>query len=548
MQTESRPQRRLRHGRPAGVRAAAWKIHLALAAVLVATAAIPPCVARAIILGILAAASPALLLRSKWGASEYIGVSAALAMIFWPAAAVLAFATHTIPWVAWLPAVVASVACAFEWRSGRAVRFVSGPADRAAAAFALALAIPVAAVSLSNGPFVTPQGEPAYEARSWFSSDSFYLFSLAQASLERRTYPPENPFYPGAANCYPSLMHCGLGVIASTGTGLCARDCWRFFTAFALLCAPLWVVALLRRAGNLRAGNHAYLAAAAAGCLFLARPDFFVAIQSQALALPVLLLVLWALGPPRGALTIRRSGPPWHSHWCLCCRTPSPRQRRLALICVEAVRKLGHRRGRPAAITAFAAVAALAALYLRHEPKPVCCAPPGRAGAAGIRKSLAVSRRMDRPDAGPGWNRGMDGTAHPVACGGSGCNCPCRHRLCAPRAPARRPRGIVVRALQRAAFLVPCHGRGNAGAVVRIQTHGVGGDGGHRGVPAARPRRQPPRHHRPGVRRSRTSRARPSLAPSPPCEPKRRPMPRFNPTWVPGCPRSPAGRHWLPSP
>jgi hypothetical protein len=364
MATDSLPQSRHRHREPPKVWVLAWKVHLALAGALTLLALAPPCVARACALGILAAASPALLLRNKWGASEYIGVSAALAMVFWPAAAMLAFATHTVPLVAWLPAAFAGVSCALEWRSGRAVRFASGPADRAAAAFALALAIPIAAVSLSNGPFVTPQGEPAYEARSWFSSDSFYLFSLAQASQERRAYPPENPFYPGAANCYPSLMHCGLGVIASTGTGLCARDCWRFFPGFALLCAPLWIIALLRRAGRTNAARSAPLAAAAAACLFLARPDFFIAIQSQAVALPVLLLVLWSLGPPGGAPSIRRIGPAFAFAVVLVLSHSITSAAALALIVMEALRYATHYRERRAGIAAVAALLALAALYI----------------------------------------------------------------------------------------------------------------------------------------------------------------------------------------
>ncbi len=288
---------------------AAWRVHAGMAVLLALLAILPAGTMRACALGILAGVSPALCLRKRWSACEWIGVSAAVAPVFWVAAAALSFRAPALPLVAWFPSVTALVLCLSAGIRGSRVRFTSGDQDRAAIVFTLLLAVPVTMVALSNGPFVSQGGSPGYEARSWFSSDSFYLFALAQSALERQAYPPENPFFPGTPNRYPSWIHCGLAAVASLGSGVCAVDCWRFFPFFALAGAPLWVFAGVRRSGRNRLPGTARVAAACAFCALVARPDFLIAIHSQAMALPVLLLLLWVLGPPRGPFSARRHIP-----------------------------------------------------------------------------------------------------------------------------------------------------------------------------------------------------------------------------------------------
>ncbi|MBC8102584.1 MAG: hypothetical protein H7Z41_08350 [Cytophagales bacterium] len=267
---------------------AAAPFHFSLALLLAAAVFLPASPCRMLLLGLLSGLSPLLAVRKRWGLSEFVLVSPQASLVLW---SLLAIPALKLGAFAAVPAVVAAVLGERARRDRRTLTLEFGVSDAAGFLTFCAMLIPVLTVFAANGM----QGGHFF-ARGWFARDSFYLFALAQESLERGGWPAENPFVAGVANFYPSLLHVTLGALAAQ-SGLPAAQAILILSPLALATSlPLLVVAACR-AADLRSGIWTVLLAliGAAGLFFL-RPDLFIYPQTQAYLLGWLALVLWLWG------------------------------------------------------------------------------------------------------------------------------------------------------------------------------------------------------------------------------------------------------------
>jgi hypothetical protein len=264
---------------------------------LAVAALLPQGAVRLFVFTILTGLAPALCLRRRWRVTELATVAPTLSLLLWPLLTLGCWAAGA-PWaLRWLPGLVAlAIALASLRNRGRRTFVSLTPADTAAVALVLVVALPVTAVFSVNGP-ARQGGEDVYLMRNWVAADSCYLFALTQEAVERRAYPPENPHLAGVGNYYPSLAHCGLAGLTMQGDDTAPFALWQIGPLIHLATAALLFHAILRRFSP-RTTRRGILAAL--GCAFafiLVRPDLFLYPQTQSFVFGFLFLLIWLLGP-----------------------------------------------------------------------------------------------------------------------------------------------------------------------------------------------------------------------------------------------------------
>jgi len=277
-----------------------------LAAVL-ATAALAP--VGPFRMALFAAASgigPFSMVRSRWRASELLMAPLGMSLLLWAVLGMILGRPPLRGLAPWAPTVVAAGLAVVARRWPRRIELELSALDAAPMLAAGLAAIPIAMVFAHNGP----QGDQ-YVAREWFTHDSFYLFGLAQESIERGGWPPENPFLAGVANYYPSFLHVGLGALARQGDPTVAFSIVWLAPFFLVASVGLWVVACVRVTDTRSLGTAALTSAVAlvgvAGA-FALRPDLFSYPHTQAFALGWLALMLWLGADPLDSASTAAAG------------------------------------------------------------------------------------------------------------------------------------------------------------------------------------------------------------------------------------------------
>jgi hypothetical protein len=285
---------------------AAWHspAFVAAALVLLAMATAGALTARAWLLTLATGLALALPLRRVWSPIELLGVSVALMQVFWGCcfwAVARLGVPDNIRWVA----VAAAFIGVLRRATQRAPRWRVGTLDVWALVLMAIGAAMVFAVQSANGIADTTGGR-VYRAASWYSRDAFYAFSLAEMARARLKWPNENPFFAGVPNYYPALAHLGLAGIAQIAHQRVAIVAGSVLPMVHLATLALLPFAVARATTVSWTPAAASVAGPAAIWFVLQRPDLFVFPQTNSLVAPLLILLIWLLGPRPGLIGTTR--------------------------------------------------------------------------------------------------------------------------------------------------------------------------------------------------------------------------------------------------
>jgi len=257
----------------------------ALTAILLAVAALPASPTRALLFVAVAGLPPLLSVRRSWHLLELCAAPPAAALVLFALAGALLGPRS--PLLPFLPGLLAAALAANATRERPRVTVQLGIADAAAGLAAGLWLWPLMRVFRRNGLH-----RAVYLARTWFNHDSFYLFSLAEESIQRNGFPADNPFIAGVANYYPSLLHVGLGSLSAQSGAPAAIGVLPLVQLLLATSPVLCLFAVWRCAGKpSRLGGAALLLGLAAAIAL--RPDLFLYPHTQSLAMTWLFLLLW---------------------------------------------------------------------------------------------------------------------------------------------------------------------------------------------------------------------------------------------------------------
>ena len=305
---------------PAGM--PAWPLALAAVLLCVWGALSAPGSSRAVALMAGTGLSALLLVRRRFGWSEWALAAPCVGFFLAPLPALMGLAVgwmtgptdlaRTVP--GWILTLGTMAGGAWVVARRRRVHLAWSRGDVVAlplAGFACLIFLPNFRI---NGPDPVP-GE--FWLRGWVAQDGMYFFSLVQQILERWAAPGENPLLLGSPNRYPWLCHGALAGLLGGREPVAAVAGW-WAMAWVSVCAVgtlghevgrWW--GWCRRSRDARGGPPGVgllLAAVGLGCWVVLRRDFFAYASTQLAALGFLagLLTLWAgstLRPVWSAIT-----------------------------------------------------------------------------------------------------------------------------------------------------------------------------------------------------------------------------------------------------
>lgn len=272
----------------------------ALSALLAATiacaavAAMPATPARCACLLLTSGVAPLLALRGRYSVTELLAFVPLASIVMWSLLAVIGGRLPTVV-LALAPVALAAVLAGLEVKRRRTIEVSLGALDGAALSVAALVALPVRAVFAHNGAVASAL--PSFQARAWYARDTLYFASLAEMHVATGATPHENPLVAGAPNLYPSLLHCGIGLLSRLGG---------VRVPFALdVIAPILLIAsvaaiplvVVRAVDDANRARGALVAGALTLAFVMLRVDLFVYPHTQSLVLGWLVLGLAFLVP-----------------------------------------------------------------------------------------------------------------------------------------------------------------------------------------------------------------------------------------------------------